>query len=95
MLTVTAANPTESRNACANLEVGAVVRCPGVSASAYTVIRRVIHANGDVALVIQRPGASSAGRLYPHVRDDKGGFWFQPTIASTAAKVPAFEIVTD
>lgn len=95
MTTVTARTPAESRAACASLEVGAVVRCPGVSAFAFTVIGRVIHANGDVALVVQRPGASSTGRLYPHVRDDKGGFWFQPYISSTAAKVAAFEIVPD
>lgn len=95
MQTVTARTPAESRAACASLNVGTVVRCPGVSAYTFTVISRTIHANGDVALVIQRPGASSTGRLYPHVRDAAGGFWFQPTIASTAAKVAAFEIVTD
>jgi hypothetical protein len=65
-----------------------------VSAGAFTVIGRVIHANGDVALRLQRPNASSTGRLYPNVSPGKGGFWFQPNINSTAVRVAAFEIVT-
>lgn len=94
--TVTAANPAESRNACASLEVGAVVRCPGVSAYTFTVVDRDIHRNGDAALRLTRKDTGKpTGRLYPHVRTDKGGFWFQPYTCTTASWIPAFEIVTD
>ena len=107
-VTITAANPAESRNAIASLEVGAVVRFPGEqSLHLYKVTGIDADDNGGVSALLQRLGNApreyaQRAELVANAHGDAGaaGFRFQlKTLTGDgqgrAVVFPGFQIVTD
>lgn len=92
---VTARTPAESRAAIESMNVGTVVRCPGVSGFTFRVESRFPGPGGDVALRVQGEGATLPGWLYSNAYNDKGGFLFCPFVEDSTAWIPGFEIVPD